>query len=171
VPIAAPRPAPVRPAPEPAEAEAAPVPPVAASGTVVVVTNGGLLADVYFDASRIGQTGRPIKLGQGTYPLRVQAPGFDPVDTTVTVSAGEKVTSQVTLRVTPRYLLLRGFADDCQVALNGAEAGTVAHLGSKVEVKRPDLATDLVVTCGGVPRPFHFDEGSLYIGNKNVNAP
>ncbi len=167
-PLILPRPVP-RPVglPPTPEVLTAPAPAPALYGTVVIVTNG-LVADVYSGSRKVGQTGREIELTQGTYSLRIESEGFEPVETTVTITPTERITPQVSLRPKPRFLILRGFSDLCLVDLNGAAQGTVSRLGARVEVKRPDDAVDLVVTCDRVPKRFAFSRGSLYLGDKTV---
>lgn len=138
------------------------------TGSLFVGTNVAN-ATVTLNGQRLGSANTTFTgVRPGSYPVRVQAPGFRDYTTTITVRAGSTTNLNVEFAqvLTPApapvastqfTLSIRSNVNGARVFVDGQEVGTIRSGGLSVEVNRG--ATEVVVIAAGY---------RTFVGNYNV---
>ncbi|MBB6099531.1 archaellum component FlaG (FlaF/FlaG flagellin family) [Deinobacterium chartae] len=94
-------------------------------------------AEVYINDRRAGRApGNFANLNEGSYRVRVTAPGYEDYTTTVNVRAGTTVTVNAQLRSEQSRVTLRSNVEGAVVFVNGRQMGTISRGGLSLTLDR-----------------------------------
>jgi len=126
---------------------------VVPSGPARLQIVSNMAADIYQNGRRLGSTRTPLDLQPGAYVLEIRSDVVKPFELRVELGPGEQAERRVNLEARPADVRLdRSFAGDCSVALDGMVLGTVAELGWKLSVPRPNQhGHALELSCADKP--------------------
>jgi hypothetical protein len=102
-------------------------------------------AKVYVDDQLKGETPLTLQeMAPGTYRVRVQLPGYEPMRRDVTLGRGQKVTEEFGLLSTSGTLDLSTIPAGVKVTIDGREAGTTVARTNDVETASDLLRIDML---------------------------
>lgn len=160
---------PVQPEPRPTALVPSPTPLAPSPGSPATLRiQSNLLGEVFHEGRRLGTTRGPIELQPGSYELEIRGDVVLPRTLRVEVGPGDDVTERIQLQARPATVLLADrFSDDCRAILDGADQGTVAQLGRKLQVHNPDRhGHRLEVVCDDQPPFVHVWNSVVFPGDR-----